>query len=73
MNSKREPIKTKAELKEVYARIFYLTDEFHRTGEHEELDALTAMADDYDEKHYPMDAPKPLTDYEFCKREGCVS
>lgn len=67
---KNQTIKTEAEYKATYVRILELTDEFHRTGDHDELDALTDATDTYEEKHYPMEAPKPLTAYEFCKREG---
>jgi len=70
MNRKNKPIKTEAEYKAAQVRILEMTDEFHRTGEHGKLDVLRTLVSYYDQKHHPMEAPRPLTAYEFCKREG---
>lgn len=54
------PIKTEADYRDALKRLEVIFDAELGTPESDELDILGLMVDDYENKHYPIDAPDPI-------------
>lgn len=59
------PIRTKADYDAALHRIDELMSAKAGTPEGDELDVLATLVDAYEEKHFPMDAPDPVTAIQF--------
>ena len=59
------PIRTEKDHDEALARIDELMSAKLGTAEGDELDVLVTLVDAYEEKHFPMDAPDPVTAIQF--------
>jgi len=55
-----KPIKTEADYRAALKRLEDVFDAKLGTPESDELDILGLMVDDYENKHYPIDAPDPI-------------
>lgn len=55
-----KPIKTEADYREALKRVEEIFDSKLGTFESDELDILGLMVDDYENKHYPIEAPDPI-------------
>ncbi len=55
-----KPIKTEADYRAALKRLEEIFDAKLDTPESDELDILGLMVDDYENKHYPIDAPDPI-------------
>lgn len=55
-----KPIKTDADYKAALNRIEKIFDAPNGSPESDELDILGLMVDDYENKHYPIEAPDPI-------------
>ncbi len=55
-----KPIKTEADYNEALKRLEVIFDAELDTPESDELEILGLMVDDYENKHYPIDAPDPI-------------
>lgn len=56
-----KPIKTETDYEEALERISTLMDAASNTPEADELDVLTTLVEVYEEQHYPIDFPDPLS------------
>lgn len=57
---KIEPIKTNSDYKNALKRLEVVFDAVIGTPESDEADILGLMIDDYEKKHFPIDAPDPI-------------
>lgn len=57
---KIKPIKTEANYNEALKRLEEIFDAQIGTAESDEADILGLMIDDYEKRHYPIDAPDPI-------------
>lgn len=57
---KIKPIKTEADYREALKRLEVIFDAVIGTKESDEADILGLMVDEYEKKHYPIDAPDPI-------------
>jgi len=57
---KIEPIKTKSDYQKALKRLEVVFDAVIGTPESDEADILGLLIDDYEKKHYPIDAPDPI-------------
>jgi HTH-type transcriptional regulator/antitoxin HigA len=55
-----KPIKTEVDYREALKRLEDIFDEKLGTPESDELEILGLMVDDYENKHYPIEAPDPI-------------
>ena len=55
-----KPIKTKTDYRAALKRLEEIFDAKRGTPESDELEILGLMVDDYENKHYPIDAPDPI-------------
>lgn len=55
-----KPIKTEADYRDALTRLEMIFDAATGTPESDEADILGLMVDDYEKKHYPMEAPDPI-------------
>ena len=55
-----EPIKTEADYRAALKRLEEIFDAKLDTTESDELEILGLMVDDYENKHYPIEAPDPI-------------
>lgn len=55
-----KPIKTEADYENALKRLEEIFDAKLGTPESDELEILGLMVDDYENKHYPIDAPDPI-------------
>jgi HTH-type transcriptional regulator/antitoxin HigA len=55
-----KPIKTEADYRAALNRLEEIFDAPTGTPESDELDILGLMVDDYENKHYPIEAPDPI-------------
>lgn len=55
-----KPIKTEADYRVALKRLEMIFDAKLGTPKSDELDILGLMVDDYENKHYPIDAPDPI-------------
>lgn len=55
-----KPIKTEADYRAALKRLEEIFDAQLGTPESDELDILGLMVDDYENKHYPIEAPDPI-------------
>ena len=55
-----KPIRTEAEYNAVLAQIDLLVDCLEGSPEEDTLEVLSILADDYENKHYPIAAPDPI-------------
>lgn len=55
-----KPIKTEADYKAALKRLEEVFDAQLGTPESDELEILGLMVDDYENKHYPIEAPDPI-------------
>lgn len=54
------PIKTETDYKEALKRLEEIFDARPHTPESDELEILGLIIDDYENKHYPIEAPDPI-------------
>lgn len=59
------PVRTEQEYRLARRRIEVLMDAAHGSADGDELDVLATLVDAYEARHYPMDAPDPLSAIEF--------
>jgi HTH-type transcriptional regulator / antitoxin HigA len=55
-----KPIKTEADYRESLKRLELIFDAAMGTPESDEADVLGLMIDEYERKHYPIEAPDPI-------------
>jgi HTH-type transcriptional regulator / antitoxin HigA len=55
-----KPIKTEADYKDALKRLEVIFDAAVGTTESDEADVLGLLIDEYERKHYPIDAPDPI-------------
>ncbi len=55
-----KPIKTETDYKKTLKRLEEIFDAAIGTQESDEADVLGLMIDDYEKKHYPIEAPDPI-------------
>ena len=55
-----KPIKTEADYREALGRLEDIFDAKKGTTESDELEILGLMIDDYENNHYPIEAPDPI-------------
>ncbi len=55
-----KPIKTEADYKDALNRLEIIFDAVIGTPESDEADVLGLMIDEYEKKHYPIEAPDPI-------------
>ena len=55
-----KPIKTEADYRDALKRLERIFDAKSGTPESDELEILGLMVDDYENKHYPIEAPDPI-------------
>jgi HTH-type transcriptional regulator / antitoxin HigA len=55
-----KPIKTEADYKDALKRLEVIFDSVIGTPESDEADVLGLMIDEYEKKHYPIEAPDPI-------------
>ena len=55
-----KPIKTESDYRTALKRLEVIFDAAIGTQESDEADVLGLMIDDYEKKHYPIDAPDPI-------------
>lgn len=60
-----QPIRSEQDHDRVLARIDELMGAKFGTPEGDELDILATLVDAYEEKHFPMDAPDPVSAIQF--------
>jgi HTH-type transcriptional regulator/antitoxin HigA len=56
-----KPIRTQKDYEKSLERIYELMDAQPNTIEFDELDILTTLVEAYEEKHYKIDAPDPIS------------
>ena len=57
---KIEPIKTKSDYQKALKRLEVIFDAVIGTPESDEADILGLLIDDFEKKHYPIEAPDPI-------------
>ena len=57
---KIEPIKTKSDYQKALKRLEVIFDAVIGTPESDEADILGLLVDDFEKKHYPIEAPDPI-------------
>jgi HTH-type transcriptional regulator / antitoxin HigA len=55
-----KPIKTEADYQKALKRLEVIFDAANGTNESDEADILGLMIDEYEKKHYPIEAPDPI-------------
>jgi HTH-type transcriptional regulator/antitoxin HigA len=66
-----KPIKTENDYNKALERIDALMDAIPNTKEFDELDILVTLTEKYEEKHYTIDAPDPISAIKFrMEQEG---
>jgi len=55
-----KPVKTEADYREALKRLEIIFDAAIGTPESDEADVLGLMIDEYEKKHYPIEAPDPI-------------
>lgn len=55
-----KPIKTETDYREALKRLYEVFDAPIGTVENDEADILGLMVDEYEKKHYPIEAPDPI-------------
>ena len=55
-----KPIKTEADYRAALKRLDEIFDALPGSSESDELEILGLMVDDYENKHYPIEAPDPI-------------
>lgn len=55
-----KPLKTEADYKDALKRLELIFDASIGTPESDEADVLGLMIDEYEKKHYPIEAPDPI-------------
>ena len=55
-----KPIKTETDYREALKRLEIIFDAAIGTSESDEADVLGIMIDEYEKKHYPIEAPDPI-------------
>jgi HTH-type transcriptional regulator/antitoxin HigA len=55
-----KPIKTKRDYEQALVRLNDIFDATIGSNESDEADILAIMVDDYEQKHYPIEAPDPI-------------
>jgi HTH-type transcriptional regulator/antitoxin HigA len=60
-----KPIKTEQDYENILNRIDQLMDAKPNTQEMDELDILVTLVEVYEEKHYKIDAPDPISAIKF--------
>lgn len=55
-----KPIKTESDYREALKRLEMIFDASIGTAESDEADILGLMVDEYEKKHYPIEAPDPI-------------
>jgi HTH-type transcriptional regulator/antitoxin HigA len=55
-----QPIKTEADYRDALNRLEIIFDAATGTPESDEADVLGLMIDEYEKKHYPIEAPDPI-------------
>lgn len=60
-----KPIRTESDYNEALKRIDYLMDFEEGSNEFDELDVLATLVEAYEEKHYKIEAPDPITAIKF--------
>ncbi|MBN1181592.1 MAG: hypothetical protein JXB49_04835 [Bacteroidales bacterium] len=55
-----KPIKTEADYREALKRLEIIFDAVIGTSESDEADILGLLIDEYEKKHYPIEAPDPI-------------
>ncbi len=55
-----KPIKTEADYRAAFKRLEEIFDAIPETPESDELEILGLIVEDYENKHYPIDAPDPI-------------
>jgi HTH-type transcriptional regulator/antitoxin HigA len=63
------PIRTREDYREAVARIEKLMSAEVGTPEGDELDVLATLVDAYETKHFPLDAPDPVTAIQFAMEQ----
>jgi HTH-type transcriptional regulator/antitoxin HigA len=58
-------IKTEAEYRQTLTRIEHLMDAVPGTSEFDELELLSALVELYEDEHYPMEMPDPISAIQF--------
>ena len=56
----KKPIKSEADYRDTLKRLEIIFDAAIGTPESDEADVLGLMIDEYEKKHYPIDAPDPI-------------
>ncbi|NPA43714.1 MAG: helix-turn-helix domain-containing protein [Chlorobi bacterium] len=60
-----KPIKTEADYQQALARLEEIFDAVPGTPEGDELEVLSLLIEDYEEKHFPIEAPDPVEAIKF--------
>ncbi|MEI8181664.1 MAG: transcriptional regulator [Desulfomonile sp.] len=60
-----QPIRTEADYEAALARTEQIWDAEPETQESAELDVLSILIEDYEEKHYPIPPPDPIEAIKF--------
>ena len=60
-----KPIRTEADYSKALARIDILMDAKYGTPQGDELDILTILIQKYEEEHFPISAPDPISAIKF--------
>lgn len=60
LNMNIKPIKTEADYKDALKKLEAIFDSAVGTPESDEADVLGLMIDEYEKKHYPIEAPDPI-------------
>lgn len=56
-----KPIRTEQDYENTLVRIYELIESLPNTPEFDELDILTTLVESYEEKHYKIEAPDPIS------------
>jgi len=68
-----KPIRTEADYKEALKRIETLMDARENTPEDDLLDVLVTLVEAYEDKHYPIDLPDPVSAIKFYMEQNGLS
>jgi len=60
-----KPIRTKKDLREALERIDQIIDSKRGTPEYDELEVLSILVEDYEDKHTPISSPDPVEAIKF--------
>jgi HTH-type transcriptional regulator/antitoxin HigA len=64
-----KPIRTKRDYKEAVKRMEALWGAKSGTSEGDELDVLATLVDNYEELHFPIEAPEPIAAIKYMMEE----